>query len=64
MQAITRRQFLGLISAGAVAAMVPDMLQGTMTGAKRSPNIVFFLIEDMGWMDSEAYGNTYYESPA
>ena len=44
--------------------MVPDMLQGTMTGAKRPPNIVFFLIDDMGWMDSEVYGSTDYESPA
>ncbi len=44
--------------------MVPDMLQGAMTCAKRPPNIVFFLIDDMEWMDSEVYGSTYYESLA
>ena len=32
-------------------------------GAER-PNIVVFLVDDMGWMDSGAYGSTYYETPA
>ncbi|MDP7014435.1 MAG: sulfatase [Pirellulaceae bacterium] len=27
------------------------------------PNIVLFLVDDMGWMDSEAYGSQYYETP-
>jgi arylsulfatase A-like enzyme len=30
--------------------------------AKR-PNIVLFLVDDMGWMDSEPYGSQYYETP-
>lgn len=29
----------------------------------RKPNIVFFLVDDMGWMDSGAYGSKYYETP-
>ena len=28
-----------------------------------SPNIILFLIDDMGWMDSSVYGSTYYETP-
>ena len=31
--------------------------------ADRPPNIVFFLVDDMGWMDSSVYGSEYYETP-
>jgi arylsulfatase A-like enzyme len=27
------------------------------------PNVVLFLVDDMGWRDSGAYGSTYYETP-
>jgi arylsulfatase A-like enzyme len=27
------------------------------------PNIVLFLVDDMGWMDSTPYGSQYYETP-
>src|SRR6187402_217749 len=27
------------------------------------PNIVLFLVDDMGWKDSTPYGSTYYETP-
>lgn len=27
------------------------------------PNVVLFLVDDMGWMDSSAYGSRYYETP-
>jgi arylsulfatase A-like enzyme len=27
------------------------------------PNIVLFLVDDMGWMDSEPYGSEYYDTP-
>jgi len=29
----------------------------------RQPNVVLFLVDDMGWMDSGAYGSKYYETP-
>ncbi|QDV30230.1 Arylsulfatase [Planctopirus ephydatiae] len=29
----------------------------------RKPNIVLFLVDDMGWMDSGVYGSRYYETP-
>jgi arylsulfatase A-like enzyme len=29
----------------------------------KKPNIVFFLVDDMGWMDSEPYGSKYYDTP-
>lgn len=27
------------------------------------PNIIFFLVDDMGWMDCSVYGSEYYETP-
>ena len=29
----------------------------------KTPNIIFFLVDDMGWMDSEVYGSKYYDTP-
>ena len=29
----------------------------------RKPNVVLFLVDDMGWMDCGVYGSTYYETP-
>ncbi|HWA98276.1 MAG TPA: sulfatase [Pirellulales bacterium] len=42
---------LGLIVDPAIAA-----------GA-RKPNVVFFMVDDMGWVDCEPYGSQYYETP-
>lgn len=30
---------------------------------KRPPNIIFFLVDDMGWMDTSINGSKYYETP-
>ncbi len=29
----------------------------------KQPNIVFFLVDDMGWKDISCYGSSYYETP-
>lgn len=46
-------------------------LIGAALGAGRAaaaekvrPNVIFFLVDDMGWMDSSVYGSTFYKSPA
>ncbi len=31
--------------------------------AEERPNVILFLVDDMGWMDSEPYGSEYYETP-
>lgn len=31
--------------------------------AADKPNVILFLVDDMGWMDCGAYGSTYYETP-
>jgi arylsulfatase A-like enzyme len=44
---------LALAVGGAVLAAAPA----------RKPNVVFFLVDDMGWMDSGVYGSKYYRTP-
>lgn len=31
--------------------------------APEPPNVILFLVDDMGWMDSSVYGSRYYETP-
>ena len=31
--------------------------------SKKQPNIVFFLVDDLGWADIEPFGSTFYETP-
>jgi len=33
------------------------------SAAEQRPNVVLFLVDDMGWMDSEPYGSKFYETP-
>ncbi|MEQ8789610.1 MAG: sulfatase [Pirellulaceae bacterium] len=33
------------------------------SSAAERPNVVLFMVDDMGWMDSEPYGSRYYETP-
>lgn len=37
--------------------------QTTSTTSPRKPNVIVFLVDDMGWTDCGAYGSTYYETP-
>jgi arylsulfatase A-like enzyme len=49
----TRRQFLSAAAGACIASGA---------GPKR-PNIVFLLVDDLGWRDFGCYGNTFYETP-
>jgi arylsulfatase A-like enzyme len=53
----TRRDFLRLLSMAAAAAPYR-----TATAAAR-PNLVFVLVDDMGWTDTGCYGSTFYQTP-
>lgn len=40
------------------------LLAGGVAQAQERPNVIFFLVDDMGWADSSVYGSTFYETPA
>ena len=48
-----RREFLGALAGGALAA----------APVRKRPNIVFLLLDDLGWSDFGCYGNTFHETP-
>jgi arylsulfatase A-like enzyme len=60
------------VSAAWLFVLVVGMILTTATNvvaaddlpAVKKPNIVLFLVDDMGWMDSTPYGSQYYETPA
>jgi arylsulfatase A-like enzyme len=49
---------IGLLACGEIA-----QAQQPKTPPDSRPNIVLFLVDDMGWMDCGAYGSQYYETP-
>ena len=58
MQDTTRRSFLKALGVGAASL--------ALRSARAAPtrlNVVFFLIDDMGWTDAGCYGSTLYETP-
>ena len=62
---ISRRQFIKAASLGPVTLAIPgcsNFLQTSNKNAKK-PNIVFILIDDMGYKDLGCYGSKYYETP-
>jgi len=53
----SRREFLRASLALAAASPAPAQLE------KRQPNIVLFLVDDLGWMDLGCQGSSFYETP-
>jgi len=45
------------------AAVALIALGASAQAATLRPNVIFFLVDDMGWMDCGAYGSQYYETP-
>ncbi len=59
---MNRRQFLCRAGQAALAALGAQSL-ASAAGNPKPLNVVFFLADDMGWMDLSCYGSTYYETP-
>jgi arylsulfatase A-like enzyme len=58
--ACTRRCFLQRLGLGAAALAAARPLHAAR---EKKPNVVFFMADDMGWMDTPVYGSQYYETP-
>ncbi len=54
-----RVAFGWLIAASAIALLFPSHLRA----AERLPNIVFFLVDDLGWRDVGCFESSFYETP-
>lgn len=47
-----------------IRLLVPLLLSAvSLIAASPKPNVVLFLVDDMGWKDCGAYGSAYYETP-
>jgi len=62
-----RRQFLKNLGLAAASLALPgcnSMAQkASSRGQSRQPNIVFIIVDDLGWVDTGCYGSKYYETP-
>ena len=63
-----RRDFLKAIGLGAASLAVPSCMAGSglsnsNSKANPKPNVIFILIDDMGWTDVGCYGSTFHETP-
>jgi len=48
----------------AAAGLVAFATLNCVAAPERKPNVVVFLVDDMGWMDSGVYGSKYYATPS
>jgi len=63
---MNRRSFLSLLGKGMVAFSLPLFSCGNQSNRRQTgdkPNIVFILIDDLGWKDLGVYGSEVYETP-
>jgi arylsulfatase A len=58
----SRRQFCSQLAGFAGLSLFPPELFAS-AGQQQRPNIVVFLIDDLGWGDLACYGDTFHETP-
>jgi len=55
---------LGFSIGSGLAVMLPLVLFGGCSKVpKAKPNVIYFLVDDLGWTDLGCYGSQYYETP-
>ena len=52
---------MGLVSSAAAISLLSCTKSETKDPEK--PNVIFFLVDDMGWTDLGCYGSSFYETP-
>jgi len=62
---INRRDFLQLLGAGTASMVVAGCttFPSLSTASHRRPNIIFILVDDLGWSELNCYGNRFNETP-
>jgi len=65
---MNRRDFVKAVAAGAASLALPGCTAGSgqttaPAKAQKKPNLVFILIDDMGWTDVGCYGSKFHETP-
>ncbi len=58
----SRRRFIGGLAGLAGTTLAPDFVHAA-EGRSAKPNIIFFLVDDLGWGDLGCYGDTFHETP-
>ena len=59
----TRRDFLKKCAAIGVGSVLLSNQASDARRSRKHLNIVFILIDDLGWMDTGCYGSKFYETP-
>lgn len=66
-QDYTRRSFLQAIGLGAASMALNGCAsvsgRGKADAGNKRPNVVFILVDDLGWIDVGCYGSKFYETP-
>ena len=52
------------LSFGLAVLMGGTTSESVVAAPLDQPNVLFFLVDDMGWMDSSVYGSRFYKTPA
>ena len=68
MQTMTRRDFLATLSAAALAVTAPGQTTSTgaapaAVGAKRPPNIIYFIADELGYYELSGLGHPEFQTP-
>jgi len=58
---LSRRTFLRAVAAGAAAAALPSMARAAVKPGR--PNVLFILVDDLGWRDLGCFGSPFYDTP-
>jgi len=59
----TRRDFMRWLGAGAAALALPGCPREPLKEARSPPNVIFVLVDDLGWSDGGCLGSDFYETP-
>jgi len=57
------KRFVCILKVATVFLCFESGLRPEAKTPERPPNIVFFLVDDLGWRDVGCYGSTFYETP-